>query len=261
MPPAETDADSNPSSAAYKSIVAYDGTDFEGFQRQAIGHRTVQGELESALTELGWRGRSLLAAGRTDQGVHASGQVIGFQLDWRHDPQDLTRALNATLPQDIAVRQTEAVSSEFHPRFSAVSRRYQYSIRIDATRDPLIERYAWRLESDPDLELIRGCSADIVGERDFGAFGSAPVEGGHTRRTVTKASWSATGSNLIFEIEANAFLYHMVRRIVVLLVAIGQGQEKPSTLQQMLNNPAADWQGGLAPARGLCLANVRYDPE
>ena len=261
MPPAETEADSSPSSAAYKSIVAYDGTEFEGFQRQTAGHRTVQGEIESALTELGWQGKSLLAAGRTDRGVHASGMVIGFRLAWRHDPQDLTRALNANLPADVAIRQTEAIGPEFHPRFSAVSRRYRYSVRIDATRDPLTERYAWRLEFEPDLELLQRCSDDIVGERDFGAFGSAPVAGGHTRRNVMEASWSAVGSNLIFEIEADAFLYHMVRRIVALLVAIGQGREAQSTLQQLLNNPVAIWHGGLAPARGLCLVNVRYGSD
>jgi len=261
MPLAGAGVDNPPSSAAYKSIVAYDGTEFEGFQRQASGRRTVQGEIERALAQIGWRGRSLRAAGRTDQGVHALGQVIGFRLDWQHGVDDLTRALNANLPPDIAVRRTAAVSPDFHPRFSAVSRRYRYSILIDAVRDPLQERYAWRLENEPDLDLMQHGSKALLGERDYGAFGTAPVQGGHTRRNVLVADWAAAGSLLNFEIEADAFLYHMVRRIVALLVAIGQSRESPQKIGALISDPSTVWQGGLAPARGLCLSAVRYESE
>jgi tRNA pseudouridine38-40 synthase len=261
MPLAGAGVDSSPSSAAYKSIVAYDGTEFEGFQRQASGRRTVQGEIERALTQIGWRGGSLRAAGRTDQGVHALGQVIGFRLDWGHGAGDLTRALNANLPPDIAVRRTEAVGPDFHPRFSAVSRRYRYSILIDAARNPLRERYAWRLEKEPDLDLMQRGATALLGRRDFGAFGTAPVQGGHTRRDVLEANWVAAGSLLSFEIEADAFLYHMVRRIVALLVAVGQSRENPLTIEALISEPSIVWQGGLAPARGLCLSAVRYESD
>jgi tRNA pseudouridine38-40 synthase len=260
MPPAGTGAEIAPSFAAYKSIVAYDGTEFEGFQRQVSGRRTVQGEIEEALTRIGWKGKSLRAAGRTDQGVHALGQVIGYRLEWRHGLEELTRALNANLPADIAVRRTEAVSPEFHPRFSAISRRYRYTLLIDPVRDPLQERYAWRLDTRPDLEQMNRAAAELVGQKDFGAFGIAPVQGGHTRRNVQHACWNEDGSKLRFEIEADAFLYHMVRRVVALLVAVGQERESLDGLAKMLQEPGVVWQGRLAPACGLCLMGVRYGP-
>lgn len=218
----------------------------------------MQGELESALARIGWQGQSVLAAGRTDRGVHAVGQVIAFQLAWRHGPQDLTRALNANLPADIAVRQTEAAGPGFHPRFSARSRRYRYSVLVDALRDPLSERFAWRLDSLPDLDRMRSSALELLGEHDFGALGTAPVEGGHTRRTVLEAGWTQSGSRLDFELEADAFLYHMVRRITALLVAIGRAQEPPGRVRQLLQEPTVVWQGALAPACGLCLLHVRY---
>jgi tRNA pseudouridine38-40 synthase len=258
MPSAGTGDQESPSFAAYKSIVAYDGTEFEGFQRQAEGRRTVQGEIERALRQIGWAGKSLRAAGRTDQGVHALGQVVSFQLEWRHPAQDLTRALNANLPHDIAVRRTQETGMEFHPRFSAVSRRYRYSILIDPVRHPLLERYAWRLQSEPDLDLMQASARELIGEHDFGALGTAPIEGGHTRREVLEAAWRADGKDLTFEIEADAFLYHMVRRIAALLVAIGQAREAPEAVSEALTHPSAVWQGGLAPASGLCLTSVMY---
>ncbi|MEJ2012966.1 MAG: tRNA pseudouridine(38-40) synthase TruA [Anaerolineales bacterium] len=264
MPSAGTGDQESPSFAAYKSIVAYDGTEFEGFQRQTEGRRTVQGELERALRSIGWAGQSLRAAGRTDQGVHALGQVISYRLNWRHAAEDLTRALNANLPHDIAVRRTQKTGLEFHPRFSAVSRRYRYSILIDPVRHPLLERYAWRLETEPDLDVMQASASELLGEHDFGALGTAPVAGGHTRRKVLEAVWMADGTDLTFQIEADAFLYHMVRRIVALLVAIGQEREAPDTMHKALAKPSVVWQGGLAPACGLCLTAVKYgagDPE
>src|SRR3989304_2442943 len=129
--------------AAYQSIIAYDGTDFAGFQRQAK-RRTVQGVLEQALRRRGGADRSRRAAGRTDTGVHARGQVIAFHLDWKRSPAKLTAALNAHLPPDVSVRQTRPTSAGFHPRYSALRRCYSYTVVAAPTRDPLGERFAWR---------------------------------------------------------------------------------------------------------------------
>jgi len=123
--------------AAYQSIVAYDGSGFQGFQRLAAGRRTVQAVLEDALRRVGWTGASLLAAGRTDAGVHARGQVISYDLTWRHDAETLTRALNANLPADVSVRHTAPAPEGFHPRFSARRRTYRYTVLADAWPDPL----------------------------------------------------------------------------------------------------------------------------
>ncbi len=130
--------------ARYQVILAYDGTDFAGSQRQAKS-RTVQGEFEKALQRLGWPGRSAMMAGRTDAGVHAAGQVAAFDFDWAHTPEELGRALNANLPADMAVHRVQAVPAEFHPRFDAASRRYRYRLFCRNSRDPLRERYAWRV--------------------------------------------------------------------------------------------------------------------
>lgn len=205
----------------YKSIIAYDGTDFHGLQRLPDGRRTVQGVFEEALRELGWQGSSLRAAGRTDAGVHARGQVVDYDLSWRHDPATLTQALNAHLPGDVAVRETEPAPAGFHPRFSARRRRYHYRLVGAPQRDPLRERYAWRVWPEPDVALMREAARGLVGKHDFAAFGKAPISGGHTVRTVYLAEWEPEAESLVFRIEANAFLYRMVRRVVAALLEVG----------------------------------------
>ena len=258
MEPVVTGQEEALSLAAYKSIVAYDGTKFEGFQRQASGRRTVQGELEQALQNIGWQESSLRAAGRTDSGVHARGQVIAYQLVWKHPPEDLSMAINANLPHDVAVRKTMLAQKDFHPRHSAVSRRYRYSLFIDKTRDPLRERYAWRIGAEADIELLNRAADMIVGKQDFGAFGSAPRPEGSTEREIFEAVWDQQGDELWFEIEANAFLYHMVRRLVSALLAIGNDKMELNDLLAAVQNPNQKWAGRLAPSHGLCLLSVKY---
>ena len=259
MKPVMTEQDSTPSSAAYKSIVAYDGTGFEGFQRQASGRRTVQGELEQALQNIGWQERSLRAAGRTDSGVHASGQVIAYQLVWKHPPEDLTAAINANLPYDVAVRKTSLAQDDFHPRYSAISRRYRYRLFIDKTRDPLRERYAWRIEAEPDMLRLKHAAEWIAGSKDFGAFGRPPKPDGSTVREIFEVVCNLQDDELQIEIEANAFLYHMVRRLVSALLAIGFGKMEIDELRAAVQDPNQTWSGGLAPPQGLCLSRVNYE--
>lgn len=246
------------SSATYKSIVAYDGSLFEGFQRQAPGRRTVQTVLEDALRELGWQEQSLRAAGRTDRGVHALGQVIAFRLDWRHAPEALTAALNANLSPDVAVRHTERVSEPFHPRYDARSRVYAYRIFHDAIRQPLRERYAWRVSTALSAEALRAAAERFVGKRDFAAFGRPPKPGGSTVRSVCAARWDTLGDEYRFTIEANAFLYRMVRRIVAACVEVARGALSLGELEALLERPGDVWDGPLAPPQGLCLIEVKY---
>jgi tRNA pseudouridine38-40 synthase len=245
--------------AVYKAIIAYDGTEFEGFQRLAAGTRTVQGALEEALGRLGWQGRSILAAGRTDAGAHARGQVVSFDLDWRHGLDALGVALNAHLPSDVSVREVREAEAGFHPRFSARWRRYRYSLISVPARDPLAERFAWRVWPAPVLAPMQAAAGKLLGEHDFGAFGTAPIPGGHTRREVRRAQWSGVEERAGFEIEANAFLHRMVRRLVAILVEIGFGREEPGRVDDLLEHPEAAWTGKAAPARGLCLEAVIYD--
>ncbi len=247
-----------PSSVTYKSIVAYDGTAFEGFQRQRGEIRTIQADLEAALTALGWRGRSLLAAGRTDRGVHAEGQVISFQLDWGHSLQDLTRALNVHLPMDIAIRDCQRALEGFHPRYSAKRRHYRYSVFVDPLRQPLAERYALRLKEAPELKRMQRAAKSLVGERDYRVFGPAPKAGGTTVRKVFESRWQKGEEGLIFDIKANAFLQHMVRRITAVLLEVGYGRLTLAEFEALVNTPGARWEGALAPPCGLSLIAVEY---
>jgi tRNA pseudouridine38-40 synthase len=244
--------------ATYKSIIAYDGTSFKGFQRQASNLRTVQGELEEALRHVGWQGRSILAAGRTDAGVHAEGQVIAFELAWGHAASRLTKALNAHLPRDVAVLDTQVVAADFHPRFSALRRCYDYTLITLPVPDPLRERYTWRIWPEPNLEAMRVVADALIGRHDFAAFGRAPIPGGHTEREVYLACWRRVDEALIFNIEADSFLHRMVRRLVAAMVEVGTERLAFSQVQTLLDDPSQRWQGAIAPARGLCLKAVTY---
>ena len=247
--------------ARYQLVLAYDGTEFRGFQRQKQGIRTVQGVLESTLKQLGWPGRSVLAAGRTDSGVHAAGQVVAFDLNWRHSPDALQAALNAALPEDVAVKTVQPARDDFHPRFDAIARHYQYRLFCQPIRDPLRERYAWRVWPAVRLESLQVSARDLSGTHDFMAFGTPSRTGGNTVRSVTLAEWKAGENELVFEIVANAFLYRMVRRLVYVQVAIGQGRLGADALRQNLEAHVQKMVQGLAPSQGLTLVEVIYPPQ
>src|SRR4030042_5667518 len=138
----------------YQVILAYDGSHYKGFQRQAKD-RSIQGVVEEALRKLNWQGKSILSAGRTDSGVHATGQVIAFELEWEHDPRELQQALNKHLPSDVVARQVKRVYASFHPRFDASWRKYLYRIYCQPVRDPLLEPYAWRVWPAVDINLLQ----------------------------------------------------------------------------------------------------------
>jgi tRNA pseudouridine38-40 synthase len=221
---------------------------------------------------LGWQGQKLLAAGRTDAGVHASGQVVAFDLEWSHSSQSLLHALNAHLPLSVAARHVRRVPLDFHPRYSADWRRYRYQVTCTEFRHPLLERYAWRVWPAVDLTHLQQAAACLAGTHDFAAFGAPLKRLSHARRstvrTVLQAGWSEQELFLAFEITANAFLYHMVRRLVHVQVMIGQGRLSLAALLEALgpSEPAnAALQPplvhGLAPAQGLTLVEVHYPLE
>ena len=249
--------------ARYQLTLAYDGTDFFGSQRQAK-KRTVQGELEKALRGLGWTDRSALLSGRTDTGVHATGQVAACDLDWTHTDEELVRALNAKLPGDISVWDAKVVRDDFHPRFDATSRTYSYQLFCDTLRNPIRERFAWRVNHALDDELLKQASHALTGTHDFSSFGSPTTPKGTTVRTVKKAQWHRIAKDQWrFEVEADAFLYRMVRRLVFVQVAVGQGKIPVDAIAERLARQAGNRKrsalpSGLAPAHGLTLIHVKY---
>lgn len=244
----------------YQAILAYDGTSFWGFQAQP-GFRTVEGELRSALSELGWRGRTVLSGGRTDAGVHAEGQTAAFDLEWAHGAEELQRALNAILPGDISCRGLRVAAPDFHPRYGALRRCYRYRLLPAAARDPLRERYALRVWPAPDPGRMADAARALPGKRDFRAFGSAPRIGSHTVRTVFRADWERQGEYLDFWIEADAFLFRMVRTIVATLLQVGAGRRSPEGFEGLLQTPPQGRSAAPAPPQGLCLIRIEYPGE
>jgi len=243
-------------SAPYKVILSYNGSGFAGFQRQAK-ERTVQGDFEVGLRQIGWQGKSILAAGRTDAGVHARGQVVSFQLDWEHSPEALRDALNFYLPRDMAVRSVTEEAQDFHPRFDAKSRCYRYHLFCQPVRDPLREGFAWRVWPPVSIDWMAESTHALVGSHDFRAYGSPTKKGGTTMREVFAAVWEQDGDDYWFDITGNAFLYHMVRRITLALVKIGQKEAPKGLIEESFETGELPFTG-LAPAEGLVLEDIRY---
>ena len=243
--------------ARYQVILAYDGTGFTGSQVQA-NSRTVQGELERALRNLGWSDRTVIMAGRTDTGVHATGQVAAFDFEWAHSADKLLGALNADLPSDLVVRSLFTASANFHPRFDAVSREYRYRMFFDPIRNPLREKFLWRAWPDVDGDALIQNADLFLGTHDFAAIGSPMKPKGTTVRTVTKAEWKKMpDGEWQFEVKADAFLYRMVRRLVYVQVSVAQGRCSVEKVQHALSKQG-QLLAGLAPAHGLTLVEVTY---
>jgi tRNA pseudouridine38-40 synthase len=252
-----------------QAIVAYDGTDYGGFQRQANAP-TVQAALEAALARITHETITVLAAGRTDAGVHATGQVIAFDVGWRHELGDLQRALNAVLPADIAVLGVAEAAPDFHPRYDARSRRYRYTLYNAPVRWPLARRYSLHVTTPLDVAAMQRAARSLVGEHDFATFGQPP-KGRITVRRVLAAEWvgeppfgcepsvrAQGGPWLDFYIEANAFLYRMVRSIVGTLLQVGQGAMSVEEFVAVLAACDRSRSGPTVPPHGLCLMEVKY---
>jgi tRNA pseudouridine38-40 synthase len=238
----------------YRASVEYDGTDFAGFQIQPNA-RTVQGELETALARLsdGVR-RPVDGAGRTDAGVHAAGQVIAFDYEGRLTARELEAALNGGLPPDVAVRDVRRTRSGFHPRHAARYRDYRYTI-WNGPRSPLRERFALGVRAPLDVAAMERAGQALVGRHDFSAFGTV-VGDRSPVRTVHLVRVRRQGSLVTIDVRANAFLRGMVRRIVAVLLEVGQGKLNEDGVREALAARRPARNGAAAPARGLCLRRV-----
>jgi len=236
--------------------VAYDGTAYAGFQIQPNAP-TVQGELERVLAVICGEPVRITGAGRTDAGVHASGQVIDLRTTSGLASEELERGVNALLPEDIAISSLEPAEDSFHARFSATGRTYEYRIRNAAVRDPLRTRREHWHPAELDVAAMRAAAAHLIGRHDFAAF--AAGESGE--RTVKRAEWISEGSVLRFEIESDAFLRGMVRGIVGTLLWVGRGKLTVERFAEVLAARDRALAGPSAPAKGLCLVAVRYGGE
>jgi tRNA pseudouridine38-40 synthase len=241
-----------------KITIAYDGTRFVGWQRQADGE-SIQALLEDALARFEGGPVTAHGAGRTDAGVHALGQVASARVTFAHETRTLTKALNAHLPPEVRVVSVEDVEDGFHARFSASGKTYRYQIRNTAVADPFDRGFVWHLPEPLSLGAMTSAAALLIGTHDFNAFRSAGTQISSTVRTVTRSEWRNNAGLLTYEISGDGFLRHMVRAIVGTLVEIGRDWRRPEEMSALLTGAARADAGATAPPLGLFLVSVDYD--
>lgn len=244
-----------------KITLAYDGTEYAGWQTQPDAP-TIQSTLESAWKTVTQEDAKIVASGRTDAGVHAIGQVCSVQTNTRLDNATLIRALSANTPFDIVVRNIESAPDGFHAIRDALRKRYRYSIHFGDVRDPFSRRYCWHVPQVLDLESMVEASQALIGEHDFASFQAAGSDRATTVRNVMDLQVLDRGRGLAnqidIEIEANGFLYNMVRNIVGTLVEIGKGKQDRQWATEVLAAKNRDVAGPTAPPQGLFLMQVWY---
>jgi tRNA pseudouridine38-40 synthase len=250
--------------ASFRLTLEYDGSAFCGWQRQP-DVRTVEGVLREALAALRLQVSSLTAAGRTDAGAHAHGQVVGLTLceDPSKEifPTRLLGALNAVLPPDVTAVSATQVADTFHARKDALTRTYRYIVVPRKTRQAVARQYAWQVRGPLDLDAMRRAGRLLEGTHDFAAFGRSPRPGGHTSRTVHAVKVRRLQGVILIEVSADAFLYGMMRSFAGALVAVGEDRMSEATLHELVTQPQARRANlTVAPAHGLHQWAVTY-PE
>jgi tRNA pseudouridine38-40 synthase len=240
----------------YKLLLEYDGTNYVGWQIQPNG-TSVQSELEKALAQILQEPVATVAAGRTDAGVHARGQVASFRTSALVQVQLLRKGLNGVLPSNIAVLSCEPMPDDFHARHSAKGRRYSYCL---ATKPTAIARnFSWYVGGyQLDRDLLAGCASMLLGEHDFSSFCKAHSSTDDFVCKLEQSRWTETASSLVYEIKANRFLYTMVRTIVGTMVEVARGHRRAGEFQEILEARDRTRAGMAAPAKGLFLEEIQY---
>lgn len=241
-----------------KLTIAYDGTDFHGWQRQPE-LRTVQATLEDAIGQLTGTIPNCQASGRTDAGVHALGQVVNFLTVSRHAPEVFVRALNALTPPDIQILDAEEMPQAFHATLDASSKRYRYVIDNSRFGDPFRRRYAWHVFQPLDAEAMHEAAQSLRGRHDFRSFETNWPNRTSSVRTIFDIEARRDGETVTIEVEADGFLYNMVRAISGTLTLVGQGKRSGSWVGEVLRAETRTKAGPTSPPQGLFLLNVRYD--
>tara|TARA_Y100000588_G_C14195828_1_gene900131 strand:+ start:133 stop:918 length:786 start_codon:yes stop_codon:yes gene_type:complete len=244
-----------PPQRTFRLLLEYDGSDFAGWQIQARG-RTVQGELARALEIFFEEPICPVGSGRTDAGTHAQGQVAHFAVRSDQPNYHILRSINGLLPKDIAVLELAETNADFHARYSATGKRYRY--RIHLGKSALYRKQAWTLYHSLDLAVMQKAASALPGAHSFAAFCKQDPVPDSFICNVTSCAWQQLDRQLIFEIEANRFLRHMVRILVGTMAEIGRGQRPVEDMARLLDSGKRESAGVTAPACGLCLLWVRY---
>jgi len=243
--------------ATFKLTLEYDGTAYAGWQRQP-DRPTVQAALEAALQRITQHAVPVIGAGRTDTGTHALGQVASFRSDKALSPEEWRRALNGLLPQDISVLAAEQVPDDFHARYSARGKLYEYRIINRVERSALERNRVWHVRAPLDLNAMREAASLLVGRHDFSSFQGSPTDNENPSCDLRRLDIHREPPVISIEAEADRFLKQMVRAIVGTLVEVGRGRRSPKSVKEILEARDRRAAGVTAPAYGLYLLRVDY---
>ena len=243
----------------YKLTIQYDGTRYDGWQRQGNTVNTLQAKLVGVLSRLAGQPVEIPGAGRTDAGVHAQGQVASVRLPGDRPPAEVMDYLNQYLPEDIAVTAAEAADPRFHARLSAKGKEYRYRVRMGSVPDVFARKYQFRVEEPLDLAAMERAAARLAGTHDYRSFCSNRRYKKSTVRTVSHIGLEVQGANLTLVFRGGGFLYHMARILTGTLLEVGLGQRAPEEMDAILAARDRSAAGKTAPAQGLTLERVFYD--
>ncbi len=243
----------------FKITIQYEGSRYQGWQRQENTENTLQGKFESLLTKLAGAPVEIAASGRTDAGVHAYGQVANFRMDTALAPQELMAKINRYLPEDVAVVACEEADARFHARLHAKKKVYRYRVLNSAVPHVFDRRFVYQVAEPLDVEAMRAAASLLIGTHDFKSFTSAKKGKKSTVRTVESIAIARVGDEVRFLFAGDGFLFHMVRIMVGTLLEVGLSRRDASDMGRILAACDRKQAGFLAPACGLALMEVFYD--
>lgn len=239
-------------------LLQYEGTGYQGWQRQNSSDKTIQGKLETLLSRMCGEPIELQGSGRTDAGVHALGQVANFHTECAMPVEEMLTYINRYLPEDIAVTSAAEAAPRFHSRLNARGKHYEYLVINSRVPDVFRRRYAAEVPERLDVAAMRRAAALLLGEHDFKSFTSAKRGRKPTVRRIDEIAITREGDLVRFSFKGNGFLYHMIRIIVGTLLEVGRGERAPESVTEILAARDRERAGALAPAKGLTLVEVYF---
>ena len=242
----------------FKMILQYEGTRYQGWQRQESSENTIQGKLEALFSKMCGHRVEVQGSGRTDAGVHAAGQVANAHLKTDKSAQEILLYMNSYLPEDIAVISVEEVSERFHSRLNAKGKTYLYRVINSALPHVFERRFTYQVEEKLDIAAMKEAAGLLCGTHDFAAFTSAKKSKKSTVRTIEDIRIEEKNDEILFYFTGNGFLFHMVRILMGTLLEVGLGKRSASEIPEILASKKRERAGALAPAKGLLLLEVRY---
>lgn len=243
----------------FRITIQYEGTRYQGWQRQESTENTIQGKFEAILSKMTGNKVQIDGSGRTDAGVHAYGQVANFKIDTKMDAGEIMDYINRYLPDDIGVISIQEMPQRFHSRLNAVGKTYRYRIWNSALPCVFERRYVYELPDRLDIDAMKEAAAFLVGRHDFKAFTSNKRSKKSTVRTIEAITIEKSGNEIVITYRGDGFLYHMARILTGTLIEVGLGQREASQMERLIASGTRDMAGMLVPAKGLALMEVRYE--